>query len=149
MLIVLNPAMTDFPSICVVWTFVSTYSTKCTFRTLLALRNAVLFQVKRHSSTRQRPYYRLGVGGGGGGGDRAILSPCSQSLVTNLPCLYLWSNYTVMYYKLQLQHYTRIFNSLLKLHLTYVLCWNSWKEDLLLFTCLITLCKDVTFPQGH
>ena len=23
---------------------------------------------------------------------------------------------------------------------------NSWKEDLLLFTYLITLCKDVTFP---
>ena len=34
----------------------------------------------------------------------------------------------------------------LKLHLAYVFRWNSWKEDLLLFTYLITLTKDVTFP---
>ena len=34
---------------------------------------------------------------------------------------------------------------LLKKHLANVLRWNSWKEDLLLFTYLITLCKDVTF----
>ena len=40
------------------------------------------------------------------------------------------------------------FRRFLKLHLAYVLRWNSWREDLLLLTYLITLpvCKDVTFP---
>ena len=43
-------------------------------------------------------------------------------------------------------HAVNLVTEYLKLHLGYVLRLNSWKEDLLLFTYLITLCKDVTFP---
>ena len=34
----------------------------------------------------------------------------------------------------------------IKLHLAYVLCWNRRKNFYFFFTCLIALCKDITFP---